>query len=220
MLLPKRDPSLNLTSHNPIFLLHTFFQRFPPLSNVGSHTNTLTVPHGGYLTGLFLTVAKTHFSTTLSKQNQPHTIALHLTFLRKTEIGPALLTVTPLKLGRQTSVISITLSQSSISKTVCTLTQSNISSETGPSFSTKWGLKPAPLPVDLEKLGREGECENWVLEKESEMRYLGFRKATFKTEFAFPRGGQRELAWADEWVRLRSGEKWTNASVGYLADTW
>lgn len=74
--------------------------------------------------------------------------------------------------------------------------------------------------MDLKKLKERGECENWVVEKESEMGYKGFRKATFKTEFAFPKGGQKSEAWADEWVRLRSGERWCDASVGYLADTW
>jgi len=74
--------------------------------------------------------------------------------------------------------------------------------------------------VDLKRLSEKGEDENWVIEKVSEMKYLGFRKAIFKTEFAFPKGGQKSLAWADEWVRLRSGERWTNASIGYLADTW
>ena len=156
----------------------------------------------------------------MSSQNQPHTIALHLSFLRKTDIGPAVLTVKHLKLGRQTSLINISLSQNDIVKTVCILTQSNISAETGVSFYTKWSLSPAPLPVNLQKLSEEGEDENWVIQRESEMHYRGFRKATFKTEFAHPKQGQKELAWADEWVRLRSGERWTNASIGYLADTW
>lgn len=54
---------------------------------------------------------KKHFETTLSKQDQPHTLALHLDFLRRTQTGPAKFTIKDVKLGRQTSVVHITLSQ-------------------------------------------------------------------------------------------------------------
>ena len=37
---------------------------------------TAIVPNGGYITGCLMEVVKTHFSTSLAKQNQPHTIAL------------------------------------------------------------------------------------------------------------------------------------------------
>lgn len=167
-----------------------------------------------------MTVASTHFNTTLSSQNQPHTIALHLSFLRRTQVGPALFTVKTLKLGRQTSILSISLSQDGIEEAVCTLTQSNISIETGVSYDTKWALDPPPAKVDLQKLSADGEYGDWRIEREEEMAYKGFRKATAKCEFAFPKRGQRKPASGDEWIRMRSGEKWTNASIGYLADTW
>merc|ERR1711939_596440 len=84
---------------------HTYEAQFPDDWAIGS------VPHGGYVTSVFLQVASTHFQTTLSTQKQPHTIGLHLDFLRRTQEGRALFTVKDTKLGRQTSVIQITLSQ-------------------------------------------------------------------------------------------------------------
>jgi len=71
----------------------------------------IQVPHGGVVTSTFLRVAESHFNGTLSSQNQPHTLALHLDFLRRTQIGEALFTVRDTKLGRQTSVIHVVLTQ-------------------------------------------------------------------------------------------------------------
>ncbi len=69
------------------------------------------VPHGGYVTSCFLSVAKLHFSTVRSSYNLPHTIALQLNFLRRIHFGSATFTVSELKLGRRTSAIHIALSQ-------------------------------------------------------------------------------------------------------------
>jgi hypothetical protein len=101
---------------------HTYSAEFPDDWCIGSGTSILIilkieiltlliVPHGGFITATFLQVATAHFKTTLSTQNQPHTIAMHLDFLRRTQVGPALFTVTDTKLGRQASVITIKLTQ-------------------------------------------------------------------------------------------------------------
>jgi len=52
------------------------------------------------------------------------------------------------------------------------------------------------------------------------MPFAEFRKATKKVEFYFPRDGQRERSVADEWIRLSTGEKWMNATLGFVADMW
>ncbi len=52
------------------------------------------------------------------------------------------------------------------------------------------------------------------------MPFSKFRRATQKTQFYFPRKGQRVRSSADEWIRLASGERWTNESLGFVADTW
>jgi hypothetical protein len=93
------------------------------------------VPHGGFVTATFLKVAQAHFNCTLSSQDQPHTIALHLDFLRRTQAGAALFTVRDTKLGRQASVIHVTLSQGSSSnpreEVVGYITNSNFFLEKG-----------------------------------------------------------------------------------------
>ncbi|PVH88270.1 hypothetical protein DL98DRAFT_508982 [Cadophora sp. DSE1049] len=188
---------------------HTYEACFPDDWAIGS------VPHGGYVTSVFLQVGTTHFKTTLSAQKQPHTIALHLDFLRRTQEGRALFTVRDTKLGRQTSVIHITLSQDGREEVVGSLTQSDIASESGVSFDTGFTLTPAPLPVDLEKL-KEDKDDSWM--KSGPMPFADFRKATQKTQFYVPRNGQATWSWSDEWIRLSNGEKWTNESIGYVVD--
>jgi hypothetical protein len=160
-------------------------------------------------------VASTHFNTTLSSQNQPHTIGLHLDFLRRTQAGAALFTVKDTKLGRQASVIHIVLTQEGREEVVSYITNSNINTESGVSFPTDWKLTPPPPPVNLALL-REDKDANWA--KLGEMPFASFTKATTKTAFHFPRAGQRKKSSADEWIRLASGEKWTNTSLGYVCD--
>jgi len=190
---------------------HTYEAQFPDDWCIG------TVPHGGFVTGTFLSVAKLHFNTTLSSQNQPHTITLHLDFLRRTQEGPALFTVKDAKLGRQTSIIHVTLNQGGRDEVVGYITNSNMDTESGVSFSTDWKLTPPPAPVDLALL-KQDEDPNWARQKS--MPFTFFRKATQKTQFHFPRSGQRKKSGADEWIRLNTGEKWTNTSLGYVADMW
>jgi len=101
---------------------HTYSAEFPDDWCIGSGTSIpiifeiqililSIVPHGGFITATFLQVAKAHFKSTLSAQKQPHTIAMHLDFLRRTQVGPAVFTVKDTKLGRQASVITIRLTQ-------------------------------------------------------------------------------------------------------------
>jgi hypothetical protein len=169
------------------------------------------------VTAIFLQVVSAHFNTTLSKQNQPHTIALHLDFLRRTQAGAAHFTVKDTKLGRQASVVHVTLTQDGREEVLGVITNSNILTETGVSFSTSWSLNPAPLPVSLPRLP-ENKDENWCLQ--AEMPFASFRKATQKTELYFPREGQKDRCRADEWIRLKTGEKWTNMTLGYVSDMW
>ena len=89
--------------------------------------------------------------------------------------------------------------------------------ENGVTFSTDWKLDPAPAPVDL-KLLKEDKDANWARQKG--MPFASFRKATQKTHFHFPRTGQRKKSTGDEWIRLSTGERWTNTSLGYVADIW
>lgn len=191
--------------------------KYPRRSGQTVNADRPLVPHGGYITAVFMRVASTHFGTTLRSQSQPHAIALHLEFLRRTQVGPAAFTVRDVKLGRQTSVIHITLTQAGREEVVGYLTHADMSSETGISFPTSWALHPPPPPIDLARL-RRGDEPNWA--EQTHMPFPKFRKATQRVRWHFPRAGQPGRGIADEWIALSSGERFTQESIGYVCDAW
>jgi Thioesterase-like superfamily len=175
------------------------------------------VPHGGYVTSCFMRVATMHFSTTLKKQNQPHCMALHLEFPRRTEIGPARLVVKDVKLGRQTSIVHLTLSQHGKEEVFGYLTHSNLQAEEGVTFPTGWTLEPPTAPLlDAQKLMNQGGDANWAERKETP--FANFRKASHQVRFFFPRNGQPMNSIIDQWICLRDGSKFTTESLGYVTD--
>lgn len=174
---------------------------------------TAAVPHGGVVTANLLAVAKLHFDTTLRAQKQPHTLALHADFLRRTEVGPCRFRVTDTKLGRQTSVIHVSLSQGR-EEVVAYITRANLGAEEGPSLDTEYALHPPPPSVDLARLAA-GTDAQW--ERQGEMPYAAFRKATTKVDYNFPRA-PGHMSIGDEWIRLVSGEGFTNEALGFAAD--
>lgn len=162
-------------------------------------------------------VSSTHFRTTLSSQNQPHTLALHLEFLRRTQVGPARFVVKDVKLGRQASVIHVTLSQDGREEVVGYVTHGHIPLETGVSLPTGWSLHPPPPAVDLAKLG-QGKDKHWT--ELTNMPFASFRKASNRMRFFFPRQGQHLKSLVDEWLCFRDGARFTNESLGYVVDMW
>ncbi|KAI4093230.1 MAG: hypothetical protein LQ344_003057 [Seirophora lacunosa] len=182
------------------------------------------VPHGGFVTSCFLSTASLHFSTTHARRNQPHTITLHLTFLRRTSVGPAHLCVRDVKLGKRTSTVHISLAQASDASTaepsvVGYLTQSNLCREQGLSLPTKWSLHPPPPPrpsFQSLELGTANANKHWTLSPPLHPR---FRKAANRVRFYLPRHGQLEPGMADEWIRFaHPGARFTQESLGFVAD--
>ncbi|KAF2810342.1 uncharacterized protein BDZ99DRAFT_462923 [Mytilinidion resinicola] len=171
------------------------------------------VPHGGFVTGCFLRVVETHFCSTLAAQTQPHTITLHLEFLRRTEAGPATFKVKDVKLGRQTSVVHVTMSQDGRDEVVGYITNSNIHTEEGLSFDTRYTLHPPSAPVNVHKL-RDGKDDNWVY---GPVPHSEFRKASTKVKWFFPKAGHAHSS-VDEWLCFSDGGRFTNSSIGYVSD--
>jgi len=200
------------------------FQNATAVKAIDSHTYEVnlhddwcigTVPHGGYVTSCFLKVAQKHFNTTLRKQNQPHTMTLHLEFPKRTEVGAAKFLIKDVKLGRQTSMIHISLIQNGREEVMGYLNHANLAAEKGVSFPTGWELHPAPYTVDLSKLGTNQD-PNWA--EQTAMPFATFRKASSRVRFFFPREGQKMKSLTDQWLKFRNGEKFTNESLGYVAD--
>lgn len=187
-----------------------------PIETSRTATNNATVPHGGYVTSCFMQVAESHFSRTLHKQNQPHTITLHLEFVRRTEVGPATFKVRDVKLGRLASTIHISLFQNGREEVLGYFIHSNIPLESGPSFETHWSLEPPPASASIPALAA-GSDPNWAEQKA--MPFADFRKASQNVRFFFPRHGQpHKGSIADEWITMKSGEKFSNVSLGMVVD--
>ncbi|ORY56309.1 thioesterase-like superfamily-domain-containing protein [Pseudomassariella vexata] len=203
------------------------FAKAMEVKAVSSHTYTAnfnldwcvgSVPHGGIVTSVLLQVAATHFNTVLAAQKQPHTITLHLEFLRRTQVGPCTVTVRDGKLGRQTSTIHVALTQDGREEVVGYITNSNMNTESGPSFETAWSLDPAPPPVDLARLAQDGGDVNWTEQKDRP--FPKFRRVLNRARQYVPLAGQVSPGLCDEWIRFTSGEKFTQESLGLVCDLW
>ncbi|KAI1504528.1 thioesterase-like superfamily-domain-containing protein [Biscogniauxia marginata] len=193
---------------------HTYHVNFHPEWCIGS------VPHGGVVTSALLRVAALHFRTTLASQNQPHTMTVHVEFVRRTQTGPATVAVRDVKLGRQTSTIHVTLTQNGREEVVAYITNANLDTESGVSLETGWSLQPPPppRPADFARLGAEGSNEHWAELKNRP--FSKFRAAMNHVRMFLPRGGRTRPNLVEEWVRLESGERFTNESIGFVSDAW
>jgi acyl-coenzyme A thioesterase PaaI-like protein len=194
--------------------------------SIGHYEHDLTlprVPHGGFVTSCIQSAAHLHFSTTLRGRNQPHALTLHLEFLRRTAAGPATITFRDAKLGQQTSTLQFSITQPSPSPepprecVVGLITHSNLSDESGVTLATDWALDPPPPPVSIPRL-RNNEDENWY--RIDRLPFASFRKAMSNVFLHHPRAGQVEQCTVDEWLRFRSGERFTNNSIGFVADAF
>lgn len=186
------------------------------------------MPHGGYVTSCILRVASIHFRTTLARCNHPHTISLHLSFLRRSAVGRAVFTVSVCKIGRTTSVVHISVSQgggagggggatAAAPFVVGYLTQANLASESGVSLPTHFTLAPAPLPRGSTAALRADTDPHWALQPQP---LSPWRKALRQVHTYIPRGLRVAGDTADEWICFASGERFTQESLGFVCDTF
>ncbi|KAF2857258.1 hypothetical protein K470DRAFT_253566 [Piedraia hortae CBS 480.64] len=193
---------------------HRYTLPLSPSWTIGS------VPHGGYITSVLLSVAKLHFATTLSSCNQPDTLSVQLSFLRRTQTGPATVTVQDLKLGRQSSVIYVSLEQEGREEVVGFITQTDFGREEGVGFGMDWGIYPPP-PVVTGSFGEmdRGRDANWGERKVWPLHR--FRPAMGMMRSWFPRGGQLGKGIVDQWVCPRDDDKrWTTDCLGFIVDAF
>lgn len=176
-----------------------------------------SVPHGGYVTTCVQQAVRKHFDTTLKKQGQPHTLGLHLSFLRRTSLGPAFIKIRDAKIGRQTSVVHITIEQDGREEVVGYITNTDLNAEKGLSYETAWDLSPKPPSVDLSALEKDSD-RHW--ERRKRVPFPEFRKALRGVHLWYPKQGQFNPAIVDQWMALSSGENFTNESLGFVVDTF
>lgn len=107
------------------------------------------------------------------------------------------------------------MSQDGREEVVAYITNSNIDTESGFSLDTEYRLIPPRPPVDLAKL-KEDKDEHWSVW--TGMPHTKFRKASTKVKWHLPRKGQPVKGIADEWLTFSDGTKFTNSSIGFVAD--
>lgn len=169
-------------------------------------------------------------SLTHPARSQPHPINLHLEFLRRTSVGPALFTVKDLKFGSRISNLHIVLSQKQPhndqyqDEAEGYITMSNIATETGLTIDTNYQLYPPPLPVNLRQLASQGRDQNYTLRAQDP--FPQFRRAAQNIRMYLVQQKQRPnnhpKSINDQWVRFAPNRvpngRWTNDALGFLVD--
>lgn len=176
-----------------------------------------------------LAAAKAH----MLSRDQPDALTAHFEYPNKSAAGPAIITIDEVKIGRQVSVLQLTLwqaqllsqapwiSPSSRRKTVAYATHTNLKALTGISMLTTHELKaPATLASvpNFDQLKRNNGDDHWArLELPSAFATIPSLKnwACYQ-----PRNGPSSSGVCDMWVCLASGEKFTQASLPYVVDSF
>ncbi|TLD20471.1 hypothetical protein PspLS_08707 [Pyricularia sp. CBS 133598] len=186
------------------------------------------VSHGGYVASCLLEAARLH----LTVRNQSDPLCAQYSFLDKTTPGPAIILVEEVKLGQRLSILHIALYQdnlltqapwvaerSSRPNLVAYITCTNIQSQVGLSLPTGFNLQPRPPPVNFGRLLEDGTDGNWCLKPPATPDKPGYRLGHLhNVECYVPIRGQPSKSILDAWFRLRSGERFTNSSLAFMAD--
>ena len=160
----------------------------------------------------------------------------HFEYLNRTEVGAATIIIEDVKPGRQLTTLHATLYQGSSSVQITSsspsatrgkkrltayLVMTNLSSMSGISLDTQFTLVPPPLTESKPNFGllkQNKQDPNWTnIALPPGFSYI---RALQNTKFYIPRQGQVRKSIIDLWICLASGEKYTDATLGYVADCW
>ncbi|KAK2033585.1 hypothetical protein LX32DRAFT_75873 [Colletotrichum zoysiae] len=195
-------------------------------ANLVSCWCTGSVPNGGYVASVMLRAASLH----LAERGQPDTVSAHFEYLNRTEIGPAILVVEEVKIGRNLSTVHVSLYQhdllpsapwstsNSRRNVVGYFINTRLAAEKGLTLATGWDMTPPPKPADFALLSLDRD-PHWARRERLNARAASYVRAQNNVEYYAPREGTRRGV-ADLWLRLKSGERFTNASLGFVADAY
>ncbi|KZZ97323.1 thioesterase family protein [Moelleriella libera RCEF 2490] len=191
-----------------------------------------SVPNGGYVASVILRVAQEY----LAPRDQRDTMHTHIQYLSRTQAGPAYLVVEEAKMGRNTSVLHISVHQQGLlatapfldgggsdaaaapkgrkARVTAYVTNTNLAKQSGITLPTSWKLPDAPAPVDLGLLSC-GQDRAWTRIQVPLMRRIPSVKTL---DFFAQRAGHVSNAAHDYWVRCANGEPFTSVSLGFVAD--
>ncbi|KAJ4013710.1 hypothetical protein NW752_005422 [Fusarium irregulare] len=180
-----------------------------------------TVPHGGYISAMFLRAASQYLGS-----DQPDTFAAHWHFLNATHVGPAVLIVEEVRRGRALSIVHVTLYQEGLlsqspwitskskKKIAAYITNNRIEAESGLTLPTGFELRDPPPPVDLTKLAEDND-PNW---ERLHMIVMDMAPMMQHVDFYSPKEKKTSPACWDLWLRMSNGERWKTWMLSYLAD--
>ncbi|KAH7125987.1 thioesterase-like superfamily-domain-containing protein [Dactylonectria macrodidyma] len=206
-------------------------------ANLNSGWSIGDVPHGGYLAAVLYRLVCTHFKHNHPRRHAGHAapISMQLSFVRRSNVGPAHLEVKEIKLGSRVSTVNVTLYQRSQSsseqmvKLTGLVTISSLREEAGLSVPFNCALDTVPeIPTLTSCQTSKGAAA--ALWKLVEIPHPEFRKATghvetyvrHKNSQAFQRHGISE-----QWTRLGWKQddenvtgRWTNEAAAFLLDVF
>ncbi|KAK1777600.1 thioesterase-like superfamily-domain-containing protein [Copromyces sp. CBS 386.78] len=183
------------------------------------------VPNGGYVASCILQAAILHGSSRSPSNPQPHVMNAHFEYLNRTQVGPATIIIEDVKPGRQLTTLHATLSQGGGKKRLTAyLVMTNLSSMAGITLDTQFSLVPPPLTLSkpdfsslLSKQNGQQDANWTAIRLPPGFSYI---RALQNTRFYMPRAGQVRKSIIDLWIRLASGERFTDATLGYVSDCW
>ncbi|CCC11852.1 hypothetical protein SMACR_05065 [Sordaria macrospora] len=197
------------------------------------------VPNGGYVASCILQAAILHGSSRSRSRSpsnpQPHVLNAHFEYLNRTEVGPATIIIEDVKPGRQLTTLHATLYQGGGSVQISSsspeatrgkkrltayLVMTNLSSLQGISLDTQFLLVPPPLTLTKPNFGllKENKDPSWTnIQLPPGFSYI---RALQNIKFYIPRQGQVRKSIIDLWICLASGERFTDATLGYVSDCW
>jgi hypothetical protein len=147
-------------------------------------------------------------------------VSTQLQYVNRTQIGGATIIIEAVKSGRSTSTFHAALVQGS-GKCVFGYFVCVAPTIDGLTLATGWQLLPPPPPIDVERVAK-GLDPNWSSEacriQISHLASLGFVRAVEGAFESYYRRQPARKGVEDAWIRLKSNERFTNATLPLVAD--
>ncbi|KAK6434567.1 hypothetical protein LTR95_009253 [Oleoguttula sp. CCFEE 5521] len=196
------------------------------LKAVGSHEYSIHVhedwsaaaaAHGGNLNALIWRAISLHFQTTLVKQQQPDTVALHFEYLRPGVAGDAMIKIEDVRLGKASSAVQATLSQGGKEKVRAFTVNVNRSKSNGISITSGYTRQPLEPPLDFDKLPLHQD-PHWI-RWENSWAPNSPAKWLSNVIIAFRKEPDADRNMSDSWVRWKDpAQQWTTEMLGLVVD--
>ncbi|KAK6438805.1 hypothetical protein LTR95_004987 [Oleoguttula sp. CCFEE 5521] len=193
---------------------------------VGSHEYSVHVhedysaaaaAHGGNLNALIWRAISLHFQTTLVKQQQPDTVALHFEYLRPGLAGDATIKIEDVRLGKASSTVQAVLSQGGKEKVRAFAMNVDRSKSNGITITTGYTRQPLEPPIDFDKV-LVHQDPHWI-RWEGTWAPNSPAKWLSNIIIAFRKECDPDKNLSDSWVRCKDpAQWWSTEMLGLVVD--